>query len=414
MKQLFIFLLIVLCSCHKKSDLNHSLSSIQIIDRNGFSETISNKDRLSRYEETNFLDPQPYQKVLRVFNKVEGKVPSKITSYHPNGYLWQELEILDGRAHGTYQEWHPNGTIKLRIQVIEGIADLSQDAMASWLFDGTCYVYNDHASCIAEICYNKGLLEGESCYYNDTHKLEKKIHYKKNELDGVATFYRDGIVCEEIPFINGKKEGRAYRIYENDALCYEEEFRQDQLLKGSYFSKEGVLLSKISSGEGVRIEWHEDQVEKKVEYKKGVPEGLVQILKKDGSISSSYMQKNGKKHGEEIEYYPTGTPKLLISWQEDVLHGKAKTWYETTLQESEREFYQNKKNGPALAWYENGDLMFSEEYENDLMISGDYYKKGDRKKVSTISHGQGIATIYDSEGHFVKKISYEKGIPCLE
>ncbi len=58
--------------------------------------------------------------------------------------------------------------------------------------------------------------------------------------------------------------------------------------------------------------------------------------------------------------------------------------------------------------------MLSEEYENDLLVSGTYYKKGDTKPVSRVSDKKGIVSLYDPDGYFLKKIPYEKGIPLLE
>jgi hypothetical protein len=55
--------------------------------------------------------------------------------------------------------------------------------------------------------------------------------------------------------------------------------------------------------------------------------------------------------------------------------------------------------------------MLIEEYENDLLFKGSYYKKGDKKAVSTIESGNGTASLYTSEGLFLKKVSYEKGKP---
>ncbi len=64
-----ILLLCLLCGCGSRnsSDKSDAVVSMQIIDRNGFTETISNKERISSFETTDFLTPQPYQKVLRVF-----------------------------------------------------------------------------------------------------------------------------------------------------------------------------------------------------------------------------------------------------------------------------------------------------------------------------------------------------------
>ena len=58
--------------------------------------------------------------------------------------------------------------------------------------------------------------------------------------------------------------------------------------------------------------------------------------------------------------------------------------------------------------------MLVEEYENDLLIKGSYYKKGDKKIVSRIDSGKGTASLYSSDGFFLKKVLYEKGKPQLD
>jgi antitoxin component YwqK of YwqJK toxin-antitoxin module len=68
----------------------------------------------------------------------------------------------------------------------------------------------------------------------------------------------------------------------------------------------------------------------------------------------------------------------------------------------------------GFAWYRDGSLMLIEEYESDVLIKGSYYKKGDTDTISSIENGQGFATLYDSEGKFLKKISYLKGRPIDE
>ncbi|MDB6080760.1 MAG: hypothetical protein JWO53_32, partial [Chlamydiia bacterium] len=45
--------------------IRQPLISVNVIDRNGLSETIGSKDRLKQYENINFLTSQSYQKVLR-------------------------------------------------------------------------------------------------------------------------------------------------------------------------------------------------------------------------------------------------------------------------------------------------------------------------------------------------------------
>jgi uncharacterized protein YcfL len=79
-----LFLILILTGCASKAAQNtNDMATIQILDRNGFSETISAKERLGKYENTDFLTPQPYQKVVRIYGKSsQGKTTSKITTYH--------------------------------------------------------------------------------------------------------------------------------------------------------------------------------------------------------------------------------------------------------------------------------------------------------------------------------------------
>lgn len=410
------------CAPKLKENDSPMLVSIQVIDRNGFSETISAKNRLTKYKNVNFCDPQPYQKVLRVFRKnKEGQSFSTITSYHTNGFIWQYLEVVDGRAHGTYKEWHLNGRPKMELTLIEGMAELSEAASASWVFEGKNTIWDEQGNLVAEILYEKGMLHGDSLYYYPNKSIKKYIPYTQDKIQGSISFYsEEGTVLETISYVNDKPHGLARSCTPEGILLYEEEWKEGQLIEGVYYTLNGAISTTISKGSGHRSEFKEGVLKQIVEYKEGEAEGLVQCFDNTGCITNTYHQRNGKKHGEEKIYYPSSfsdkTPqvKILLNWQEDVLQGTIKTWFVDGVQESQKELYQNKKNGSFLAWYKNGSLMLSEEYENDLLVSGTYYKKGDNKSVSYVNNHKGTVTLYDPDGYFLKKIRYEKGLPLLE
>ncbi len=411
------------CSCtpQSKAPDDSSLVSIQVIDRNGFAETISNKDRLARYQKTDFSQPQSYEKVLRVFGKSkEGKTPSIMTSYHSNGYIHQYLEISNGRAHGLYHQWHFNGAKKMKLHVIEGIPELSDSAIKSWVFDGTNQIWDENENLIAEIPYEIGSLQGTSFYYHINGQIKKQIPYVQDEIHGSLVCYKEnGDVEETIPHERGLRHGNASSYFPNKALAYKETFENGLLLEGSYYSEKGDLISSIQEGSGKRSEREKGFLKRLVQYEKGLPEGLVECFDERGDLKITFYQRNGKKQGEEWEYYPKKAktdplqPKLLLNWQNDVLQGIVKTWFPNGKQESQKEMYQNKKSGVAYAWYSNGDLMLYEEYEKDDLSSGTYYKKGDKQPVSRVSLGKGIATLYHPDGYLLQKISYEKGTPSL-
>jgi len=104
-------------------------------------------------------------------------------------------------------------------------------------------------------------------------------------------------------------------------------------------------------------------------------------------------------------------PKLSLTWDRGVLHGTMKTWYNNGQLESQRQMSKNKKNGTNCAWYKDGSLMMIEEYEEDILLKGRYYKPNCNKPISTIENGMGVATLYDNKGIYLRKVKYIKGKP---
>lgn len=389
------------------------ISSINIIDRNGITETISEKNRLKPFQSTDFLSPQPYQKVLRIFarNK-KGDVHSHITSYHPNGQIKQYLEAVNNRAFGRYRQWHPNGQLKIDSTVIGGIADLNTHAETDWLFDGKNLAWDEEGHLLAEISYKKGELEGEARYFHLDGKVWKISPYSKNVLHGTEKIYLpNGTLFQTTNYVKGNKEGASLKYWNSSELAAEELYQKGLLIEGKYFDREGKIISQIHRGFGFKALFGKEFVQEFQEYKNGIHEGLVKIFDGEGKVASTYFVKNGEKDGDQTDFYKSGLPKLRISWQEGIMQGLVKTWYENGSIESQKELVQNKKNGLSTAWYANGQLMLAEEYENEKLIKGDYFRAGEKIPVSKIENGKGIATLFDARGNFTKKITYNEGKP---
>jgi antitoxin component YwqK of YwqJK toxin-antitoxin module len=403
--------------CRSTTTTTTSIVSMQMVDRNGFSETISNQDRLKVYQNVNFLASQPYEKVLRVYRKDgEGKSPSKLTTYHANGGPWQYLEAIDGRAHGKFLEWHENGKLKIEGYIIEGLADLSEMAQKSWLFDATCKVFDEEGSLMAEFCYDKGLLEQDSNYYYPDGTLQRRIPYAKGLAHGtMQVFDPAGKILEEVRYKNGTKDGKATASWENGNSRYQELYREGKLINGAYFDLDGSLIAEIDNGDGVRAEFREEKLYSLVQYQKGVADGQVQFFAPEGYLICQYTLHGGKKNGEEWEYYPSDQadpqPKLLVNWVEDQIQGMVKTWYTNGALESQREMSGNKKHGISFAYYKSGDLMLMEEYETDQLVKGSYFKKGHSDPISTLENGEGIVSLYTPEGYFIKKSPTKRASP---
>jgi len=420
MKSIFLFLLLLSGCYHADQTIESALVSIQIQDRNGLTETISVPDRLQGFQKIDFLSNQPYKKVLRVFKKQE-KNSGIITTYHSNGLPWQYLEIQDMRAYGSYKEWHPNGRQRIEANVIGGSADIVPNAQRDWLFDGEAKMWDDQGQLNAQILYQNGMLDGISTYYYPNGQIQKLSPYRQNHLNGEEVeFYEDGQIFSRTSYSLGIKKGESAGFWPNNQKRWSEIYQEGLLLSGRYYSVDGGILSEIDEGFGFQSICQNTSVSHMIEYRRGQPEGLVKKFSSNGELKTSYRVKNGLKQGEEIEYYSKkekeeGTqehlPKLSIPWEANVINGVVKTWYANGKLQSQREYARNKKNGSSIAWYKDSALMYMEEYEEDKLMSGQYYKKTQKDPVSSVFNGSGTVTLYDEQGILLRKVQYLKGKP---
>ncbi len=421
---LLLFSLFFVCSsatskkfCKKGRPL--PLTNIHIIDRNGFAETISSKDRIAQFQNTDFLQPQPYQKVLLVYGRdLQGKIRSVATTYYENGNPKQFIEIVNGRANGTYAEWHENGKPRLAAYVIGGTPDLTIAAEKSWVFDGISRAWNEDNCLVAEICYDQGSLSGISTYYHTNGQIWRSIPYDKGQINGlVQVFKKDGELLMEVNYLAGCKEGKAYRYWPCQQVASQEEYCQNRLVQGEYFDLEGNLVAQVQEGTGYRATFNSSGIKELQQINQGHICGEVKVFDEKSQLVRVYHVKEMVKHGEEIEYYPCSStlkPKISFQWQNGKIQGIVRTWYPNGNMESQKEMHDNKKNGVLTAWYQDGNLMLMEEYDAGSLNRGEYYKKGERIAISQITQGKGVATLYDRKGHFLQKIHYLNGKPELK
>lgn len=393
------------------------LSSILIVDRNGFSETVTTKERLEQYARVNFLTSQPYQKVLRVYSRDQkGNIFAFLTTYHPNGQVKQYLEIKNSQAYGLYQEWFPSGQLKLHSHVIGGPGEIEETSQSNWLFDNQSVAYDEDGHIKAEIHYNKGTIEGDSIYYHPNGQISTKIPYSHGLIEGDFCMYSpNGDLLQKTPYVEGVPHGTSLSYWPNGQLAAKEEFHKGLILKGTYQNLAGEEICSIVDGNGKRTILQDAFLREIQEVREGVQSGAVQQFSKEGKLESLvHYKEGGIKHGDEILYHPNQKPKLLIQWHDGLIQGTVKTWYLNGAQESAKEMSKNKKQGIAFAWFPNGDLMFVEEYEADKLLKGRYFKRGEKEPVSTVVDGKGEVTLYDKEGTLAQKIRYDRGRPLVQ
>lgn len=406
-----IFLALMLASCSQKVTQSPHIISMQMIDRNGQTETISQQHRIKVLEKQDYTKPQAYDKILRVYSKnQDGKNPSVITTYHKNGWLFQELQAVDGRAHGTYREFYDTGVTKIHAHIIEGTADLTPLAQSTWVFDGPCLIYFPNGQKQAEFTYDRGKKEGLCSYFYENGQLQKQITFKDDLAEGdIYEYNQAGVLTHIYSFSNGKQQGltRAYR--QNGEILFEESWNSDKLETGQYYNSINQLVASIKHGSGQKAIYDQETLTSLIEYRNGLIEGKVQDFDSSGRLKHVYHVVTNQKHGEEVIFYDnTNTVKVSLSWQDDQISGIVKTFYPDGCLESQRTYHANKKNGPSSVFYPTGELMMLETYSQDRLIEGKYYKKGENMPSSVVEDGTGCVKIFDDWGGVKQEIHYEK------
>lgn len=398
--------------------LQLQLASISLVDRNGMTETISQVERLKQYESVDFFSPQPYQKVLRVYARDDqSNIRAYITTYHENGQLKQYLEVINNRAYGHYREWYPDGVMKLDAFVISGVADLTLSAEQSWMFDGSSQVWDEKGNILASIQYLSGVLNGCSLYFHPNGQVWKRVPFNHGQIHGTYEIYlENGDLLQTTEYTNGIKNGVSRRFWCKDKLSTEEFYSEGLLKTAQYFDLQGKPVASITDGYGLRATFGRETISELQQFKNGVQEGEVKVFDQNGRLMKLYHVKDGVKHGEEIDYSEARPntppqPKISIQWHEGRIQGLVKTWYENGTTESHREMSSNKKNGMLTAWYKDGSIMMIEEYDQDKLIKGKYFKRGEKIPLSEVVMSNGTATIFDGNGNFVRKITYFNGKP---
>lgn len=414
MRILFLLIALFLASCTPKVE-EPKLVSINLIDANNLSETVTNPDRLQKYEEQDFLSCQGYKKVMRIYSRDSaGNMLAYITTYHPNSMPKHYLEVVNGRACGTFKEWYENGQLKVEACLVGGDPDVTDAAEKTWLFDNVSKAYDEGGRLLAEITYSSGALSGLSTYYHPNGRVWKLIPYCQGMIEGVAKVFKDnGDLFQVTEYLRNEPHGASMRYWDCEAIASDECFELGRLITGKYFDIDGTAITEVKEGFGKRVLFGKETVAEIIEIKNGIPEGKVEKYTASGDIFSIYYVKGGLKNGDEKIFFP-GEPlrlKLSINWVQGKILGAVKTWYPNGRLESQKNYSDNMKNGVATAWYNDGSLMFMEEYEKDKLVKGEYFRRGDTYPVTEIKQGVGTASLFDSEGRFLRKISYHNGKP---
>ena len=159
--------------------------------------------------------------------------------------------------------------------------------------------------------------------------------------------------------------------------------------------------------------------EKVIGIHKGAKKDKNNVIKKNVGIFIGIVIeaiKEYKKNGEGKEYYENGNLKYEGNFEEDEYEGDGTFYGENSIKYI-GQFKKGKKNGKGKEYYENGDLKYEGNFEEDEYEGdGTFYGQDGKIYIGEFKKGKknGDFCIYNKEGGLIKECKYEDDNPIEE
>ncbi len=151
------------------------------------------------------------------------------------------------------------------------------------------------------------------------------------------------------------------------------------------------------------------------------------------------------KQGKYVSLFPNGTPYEEASYENDVLHGERKLYYENGNVEVIENYNMGNFTSPYKSFYEDGTLKQEGAYDNNVATGQwkkyyangqlmenvtlveneengpfeEFYENGNKKAVGTYNgfdtdmnrpREHGLLSLYNEEGTLIKKMNCDMGV----
>lgn len=356
--------------------------------------------------------------------------------YYENGKLSSEGYMRDGKPDGHWKTYFENGTLK------------SEGNRKNFNLDSTWNFYSDSGQIIMKINYLDGKKNGIRTTYQEDEIVEE------NFIDDIKQgytkyYYPDGKLWKEMNFIDGLEEGTGKEFAADDGRV----IKLIQYKKG--YTVDIEHINKIDKARMKQGKWKyfypNGNISLEGDYKNDLKHGYFKEFSENGNLlkTSKYIDGIIQEDVAELakldiktEYYPSGKPKIVASYKNDVpegvrreyspegkivagyvfksgtltgegitdeagtRNGPWKEFYPTGALKSEGVYKNGKRVGEWKFYHPNGQLEQTGLYNNNGKEEGTwiwYFATGSILREESYIDGKidGLSTEYDETGAII-------------
>lgn len=212
--------------------------------------------------------------------------------------------------------------------------------------------------------YENGLLHGAVTHtFPNSQTVESYFLYNQGEMVKEIQYDIQAMPMKEIVQVSPTRYTKTLWYADGTPLSIEE-YSNDELLEGQYFSKNNETESRVEKGDGLRIRRDRNALLlSKDSFEKGYMT-VRETFFASGTPESVSNFKRGQLHGEKKLFTEHGEPLAIEEWVDGKLHGKA-TYYKNGSQDYEISFFKGKKHGPEVHYIDGKTVAKEIEWEYD-------------------------------------------------
>ncbi|WP_250464074.1 toxin-antitoxin system YwqK family antitoxin [Microbulbifer litoralis] len=212
-------------------------------------------------------------------------------------------DLASAHQVGEYTSYYPNGSVKLRGTLNEN---------RRWQGEFTRYRENGHYT-VSQ--FRNGVLHGSKRHFYADGQLEIEVPYiDGEEQDGERICYNeDGQVKLRYSIVDGEKHG-VQEYFRDDGVIYKRVHYKHGKYDGlvQRFSRDGQKIFEANYVDDERLgavrEWHEGQLTRETYYRANKRHGTAKRWE-DGVLVKALHYVDGRKRGEAHYYYQDGSPE---------------------------------------------------------------------------------------------------------
>lgn len=238
--------------------------------------------------------------------------------------------------------------------------------------------------------YDNGYLQGDTTYtFPHSGAVQKIETFDEGRLVKLQEMFSTAKVKREVAYGNGNTRTETV-WYESGAPRFREEYRDDKLIEGDYYTAHDQVESRISDGEGTRINRDDfGQLVSKDNFLYGRLQSKT-LFYPNGTPREIIPYQAGKVHGEKRTFLPGGEPKTVEGWSNGVQDGIT-VLFQNGEKIAEVPYVNGYKNGVEQR-YKDGRFVVEEiNWYKDLKHGPSYSYIGDEMLISWFYNGQEVA-----------------------